>query len=360
VTISRDRIERYALPLILLVAALAGLAHFFDRVCVYHDEIINTYKAQQGIVLDYAKRPLFYLLNFLALNLLGSHPLSLTFLSFLSFLLTTFVIYKIALLQKDSLAFLVAPLMFVFLTWSLTTGISAMPHGHSGLFIALSLWAFFLAWENESLLQTRFLTFTAGFCSGLAAMVHPTAYPFAVALLSLCGIFFVYSFFSKAVLLPFSRKKARTFIYAAIAFVIVLICCDLAYRFLAKASYFSFWISVPEKLADQSTWGKYFEPFNCYFLIIFEHFKAVIYLILFYMTAVVLLYCLRLPERQTELVKRAGNKYLLVTCYTLLLSLLAISIVSWKFERVLVKFAPLMALSFAFIFSFLFSFFKQN
>ena len=52
-------------------AALAALQGFNDRAVIYHDEIINTYKASQTIIADDARRPLFYAFDWLAVRWLG-------------------------------------------------------------------------------------------------------------------------------------------------------------------------------------------------------------------------------------------------------------------------------------------------
>ena len=62
-----------------VIAVLASLGYgFFERVVLFHDEIINTAKASTGHIFDYELRPLFYFLNFASVEVLGNHPLAIS------------------------------------------------------------------------------------------------------------------------------------------------------------------------------------------------------------------------------------------------------------------------------------------
>jgi len=159
---------------VLLGSASAALYGFNNRVVIYHDEIINTYKAGQGIIFDYAQRPLYYLLNHLAVGFFGLDVESLVLLSAILFVATAIALYHTGRTFAGTIPAFLGVATYCTSAIVLEHGIRGMPHMSSALALTLTLC---LVLRGETAIdrrRQRRLYLVGGLMAILAFATHTT------------------------------------------------------------------------------------------------------------------------------------------------------------------------------------------
>jgi hypothetical protein len=154
-----------------LATALFG---FFERYPLYHDEMINTFKAEIGLVFDYALRPLTYGLNYLAYEFFGSSPKSLLLMASFMYSFTGLILYIIGRRHFTVSIGLLCASLFLASPLIVSAGIRSMPHIYSAAFCALSLLVFSRLWTEQGAIKSSYWAILTGVCSVLTVSTHPT------------------------------------------------------------------------------------------------------------------------------------------------------------------------------------------
>lgn len=345
-----------AMPFVIFVISLAlGFFLFFNRYPLYHDEIINTYKANTGLVFDYALRPVFYFMNYLFYHFLGSSPRSLTLGAVFIYTITATLLYLIGQRHFGLLGGFLCSCIFLFMPLVIHTGIRGMPHLPAGLSAVIILFFLSKIYKTSSEKKAGWHTFAIGIFGVISLATHPTmiGISFAILLWAVVGWVFKvrwFRIFYPAVL----KNKHYALLLAAFLGAFALL--NLLYVYFDGHTYVSL-LTAGIGRTNNPAYSGYFQPWYWYLFALIKQFQiiniSVLLFVVYYLIA-------RLAQKSKSNLNSSENSFLFTVLFISLIFLASISLSKWKFERVLVTFVPLYALSAGFIISYIVAWFLKN
>jgi len=267
----------------------------------YHDEIINLWKGSTFHIFDYSLRPLSFLINSIAIRFLGNHPSSLIFLSLFSVLFSCLVMMKTVKLRNNSEMFFFTASM-LGCTIIFTTGVAGMINTLLMGYVCLIMYLYQKISRHS---------FAIGCVTGLGLGLHPT-YIFAMPTLFL--LFFIRN-----------RKDKNEIFRYILGIVTAISIFEVTYLLFKDSSYLGLFFHANKKI---SSIQKYEQPASYYFEIALRNLAAPIIVIIYG----------KIRNRRLDIAASYEN---FVKTMGFILVLIFITMVSWKFERVLLSFIPL-------------------
>jgi len=325
----------YGHIIILLLTFIIGSNGFFDRQPSYHDEIINTGKADIGLIFDYALRPLFYSLNIVWYELFGHHPRSIAFGSLLAYCLCSSCLYYIGKICYGPIAGIACSLSFLGMLIPFVHGIKAIPNLISGSLVLVSVAFFFSSFvKNKTLLYNKNISisaFFAGVFAILALSAHPTAVSYVVSFGSLLVIVLLINHFSKKDFLIEKMPSSGTCISTlAGLFISFLILCVL-YHYFYGTNYLSAFFQVTDRVNVSEKYLKYHQKWYYYFELALEQQMLLLISICVNLTISALLFYYFASSFRTK----PSAIPIVIVGYFLFCSLGLLSCSGWKFDRAL-------------------------
>lgn len=326
--------------IVLLIAIFIGTYGIFDRYLFFHDEIINTYKAHIGLIFDYALRPVFYSFNVIGYKMFGHSPNSLILLSFFCYLIITTIIFAISDRVYGKFAGLLSALVFIFSVIIFHIGIRAMPHMLAGLFSVLSLSFLFI--KNQSVtIKKNYFYFLSGIFSVISLATHPTMLAYLFALNSL--------FFFQSIREFIVSKKIikNCYVWGLFGSFISFVILSVVWFFTYQNHYISGFFSFTNRIWDVQ-YDRYFQPWFFYINSLYANEKISLLLLI----ALMLFSCYYayLFFRRNKFRAILDDiKPVLLVLYVTICSFFLISLATWKFDRVLVSFMPLLSVCIGFL-----------
>ncbi len=334
-------LDRNGATLALALAVLAGFIGFFDRSLNYHDEILNTNKAVEGIVLDYAMRPVFYGLNVVALKVFGNHTYSLVVLSIVSLAITALCVFFTAKRYVGSVAGILSVVALLAPRMARDYGVRAMAHMHAGMFMALSLYFALRCFEEEGVGKRRAFGMAAGLLAIVSFSTHPTMAGYLVGLCTFAAMTWLLG------LTPWTRSGSLVRgiapgLWIAIGLALGLAILVVIYAIWYHEPYFSAWIrfaKVPQGPESQ-------RGFSLYYVRTLLRKGALPFVFLGASLLVAMArHWLRPKAEDAGGVTRSRAFALAMPLYCLIVAAGMASLNQWKHGRLLVSFLPLLALS---------------
>lgn len=346
--VKNDRAEIIGAIVVFSFSVLLGFYGYLDRFAIFHDEIINTFRANEAIIFDYALRPAFYGINFVLYNFFGHSPFSLLIGSMLVYVITTVMLFIIGTRSCNVICGFACAILYMTSPLVLDLGIRGMPHIYAGLGATSVLFFFVLYSGKEKGAIKNVWAVLAGASLSIALMLHPTMLGFVAicfGLLCLLSLFsFLYQRHAQTQLAVLANSHLM-----ALSFVITFLIANVLYWYFYGKTYVVAFLDILRK-TQEDEFARYHQPFDWYFIRIFDEFFWVLialsFLIIFKI-AVVLWNRLRGSKRNWSLANVVSKTpfYAAVFSSICVMSIGAISLNDWKFDRVLVSFVPLAALS---------------
>ncbi len=335
-------IDRHGPVIAVGIAFMGGLVGLFNRSLGFHDEIINTNKAIEGVVLDYAMRPVFYGLNALALQFFGNHTYALVMLSLVSLILTALLLYHICTRYFSSRVGLLCVVAFIGISMVRSFGVRAMPNGHAGMFMLVSLCLALACFDAQLPCRQRILGFAAGLMAIISFATHPTMAGYLVALCSWAGLTWLLSLSSRTKESSLARPLRQT-LWIAIGVVTGIGTLMLIYALWYHQSYFSAWwhfASIPQ--------GSEAERGISLFCVRTLLWKGALPAFLLVSSLLIVAARRFAPSTKGEETARTKQSFVLaMVLYCLVVGMAMISLNQWKHQRIIYSYVPLLALSFA-------------
>ncbi len=336
-------IERHGSALVIGIGVIACLVGLFDRGLVFHDEIINTNKALEFVVLDYAMRPVFFLLNILALKLFGNHTYALVMMSTVSVVITSLCLYQISRRYISASMGLMCVVAYVGVNMVRFWGVRAMAHGHGGMFMMVSLYLALLCFDAKSPNRQRWLGLGAGFVAMVSFSTHPTLAGYVVALCSWAGITWLAGFSEKTRHSVITRPL-RPMLWIGIGVALSIILLIVIYAIWYHESYFTAWwkfASIPQGTEKD-------RGFSLYYVTTMLWRAALPSAFLLLSLGIVGIGKSTRTEKHKTIGSSARSFAMYMSLYCLVITVAMTSLNQWKHGRILVSYLPLLALSFAF------------
>lgn len=343
---SRPAVPWWETLAVVLLAGFGSLWRFEERTVLYFDEVINSAKAGDGLIFDYSLRPVFYGLNRLAWVVVGEDFGSLRLVALVCYVATAYLVFRAGWGLAGRECAWAAFLAFAYSHLVLLQGIRGMPHLPGGFWLTLSLLLWVLSEEKALSPPTRWW---CGFGAGVAAVVavgcHPTVLPFLgpLGLWSLAAIF---------------RDASRPLRFKAVAgtgpFGLLLGLGASFVLFVAvlmgagQGFYFSSLTRGIGVVQTEERYSFYYEPWYFYFREIGEDPTLLVLLGLAVLVGVAFL-AFAGVGRRAPLREHGARWRTAFLVGASLLCLAVISALSWKFERVLVAYVPLLSLTGAYV-----------
>lgn len=323
--------------LVVGIALLAGLTGLFSRSVAYHDEVINTAKATNGVVLDYAMRPAFFLINRFALKTFGNHTYALVIISVLSLVITALFLYYICTRYFRPSVGLLCVVAYVGINMVRHSGVRAMAHTHAGMFMVVSLYFALICFTDKTARKQRVFGFAAGLFAIVSFSTHPTMAGYLVALCSWAGITWLLGL-SKFTASSVFARPLRPMLWTAIGVVTGILSLLLIYALFYHESYFAAWIRFAK--IPQGTEAE--REFSLYYVRLLLTKSAV--LVPFLLASIAVLTARRLAKKS-----KLGTSpvALALPLFCLIVGMAMISLNQWKHGRIVLSYLPLIALSFA-------------
>jgi len=333
--------------IIFLVAMALGFFLFFNRYPLFHDEIINTYKAHTGLVFDYALRPVFYFLNYLFYHFLGNAPRSLTVAAVIYYAITAALLYAIGQRHFGLLGGFLCSFIFMFLPLVIHMGIRGMPHLPAGMFSVFMIYFLSKIFRISSGKMAGWYMFTIGIFGVVTLATHPTmiGISFALFLWAFVGWAFKGKWFTVFYPEILNRKH---FFRLLVSFISAFVLLNLLYLYFDGRSYISILLAGITR-TNNPVYSGYFQPWYYYLNKILLHGKVINISLLF---IVGYYFIVRLMHRSKSAPDSSQRNFLFTVLVATVIFLVFISLSKWKFERVFVSFIPFYALSAGLIISF--------
>jgi len=329
------------MPFVTFILAFAlGFYLFFVRYPIFHDEIINTYKASTGLIFDYALRPVFYFLNYIFYHFLGGSPRSLTVAAVFYFAVTAMMLY----LSGSKFYGLAGGLLcsFIFMSYPMViqSGIRGMPHLPAGMFSALLLYFLSVIFTSSSAKKSALIVIAIGITGVIMLATHPTMMGIAFALVvwALIGWIFNGRYFS--IFYPGILKR-RHYVLLFATLVVSLSVLNILYLYFDGRSYVSILLAGIGK-TNNSVYSGYHQPWFWYFTTLAKQGNPMNILL---PLLILCFFLLVFAERRKTEWTSPTLKFIFTVLVTGMIFLISISMSKWKFERVLVSFSPFYALS---------------
>jgi hypothetical protein len=328
---------------VFFIALATALFGFFERYPLYHDEMINTFKAEIGLVFDYALRPLTYALNHFAYEFFGSSPKSLLLIAAIMYAFTGLNLYLVGRRHFTIWVGLLCASLFLASPLIIYAGIRSMPHIYSAAFSSLTLLVFSKLWTEQDATKSTFWAAFSGLCCVLTVSTHPTMLGMFVVFMAwaISGLAIRKYIFSS--LFPeniSNRSLSIMFVSGSVAFLILNVIYKVEY-----GSYYTDILNSGFSKIDQLKFDSYKEPWYAYLIMIADRHKFAAY---FSVICVAIILPISLFKNRFSKLLTSDNHNV---AFTLLVSLFSIgflaslSLASWKFDRILVGYFPIMMLS---------------
>ncbi len=334
-------IERHGSALVIGIGVLACLVGLFDRGLVFHDEIINTNKALESVVLDYAMRPVFFLLNITALKLFGTHTYALVMMSAVSVVITSLCLYQISRRYISASMGLLCVVAYLGVNMVRFWGVRGMAHGHGGMFMMVSLYLALLSFDAKSATKQRWFGLAAGFVAMVSFSTHPTLAGYVVALCSWAGITWLASLSEKTQHGVVARPL-RPMLWIGIGVVLSIVLLMGIYAIWYHESYFTAWwkfASIPQGTEED-------RGFSLYYVTTMLWRAALPSAFLLLSLGIV---GISKSTRTKQVIGSPARRFAMyMSLYCLVITVAMTSLNQWKHGRILVTYLPLLALSFAF------------
>lgn len=324
------------LYLSLLLATGVAFFGFFDRYPLFHDEIINTFKANHEVVFDYAARPLYYALNIVAYEFFGYSPRSLVFASCVCFIITALFVYLIGvLLLSPFVGFLLASL-YVLFPVIYQSGLRGMPHVAAGTLVVACIWAYLKALDPETHHVRRYAIF-AGIFSVASIAMHITNIAFYVSFMTatFASLLFLWRLKIRS---PQNASSVVVPLLTIVSSGMSFIVYAISYKIFYGTNFVSLFLWGMSRVSDSGFQPHYQEPWYFYFHNV--TFSEPYFVALLVVSMLVLSSLFFFSSKQTAESRKAVWMVFAI-CYTTLLTTVILSSVKWKFDRVLVGFLPL-------------------
>ncbi len=343
---SADLFQSFVIGLaVFILGIVISLYGFFERYPLYHDEMINAYKAEIGLVFDYALRPLTYWFNLFAYEYFGASPKSLLLMACTMYSLTGLFLYLAGLKNFGVIIGVFCGFFFLLSPLILQAGIRSMPHIYSAAFSSMFLYVFSAFWHEKGQNKAAVYAFLSSIFCLLTIYSHPTMVGFLIVLFlwAFYGVFFREFLFS--MLYPENISK-RSLIIMLVSGLVLFVVFNFKFQIESEKgeTYIEALVSLLTKI-DKDEWSLYQGPWYEYAIMLFnQHPIAVIFFggAFLALTPFVLINFKHF--RLTE--ESRGSIQLAVFIGLFSLAILAsLSLASWKFDRVLVGFYPIMILS---------------
>ena len=327
----------------IAIAVLGCLVGLFDRSLAFHDEIINTNKALESVVLDYAMRPVFFLLNIVALKLFGNHTYSLVIMSVMSVTITALVLYQICTRYLSASMGVLCVVAYVGVNMVRYWGVRAMAHGHAGMFMMVSIYLALRCFDANDPRKQRWFGALAGLMAMVSFSTHPTLAGYVVALCSWAGITWIAS------LSQFSRSSVisrplRPTLWIGIGVVLGLVILMIVYAFWYHESYFTAWwkfARIPQGTEEAREYSLYYVG-----TMLWRGALPSVFLILSFL--IVGIHAITTTGKSKAVGSSTRRFAMYMSLYCLVITVAMSSLNQWKHGRILVSYVPLLALSFAF------------
>lgn len=347
---------RDSMPFVIFIFALAmGLFLFFDRYPLFHDEIINTYKASTGLIFDYALRPVFYFLNYLFYHFLGNSPISLTLAAVMYYALTASLLYSIGQRNFGLLGGFLSSFLFMFMPLVIHTGIRGMPNLPAGLMSVLIMYFLSRIFNTSSeTLSSRYML-TIGCLNVIMFATHPTMMGVSAAILLWAGVGLAFNGRYFSIIYPDVLKR-KHYALLLVSFFVTFVLLNLLFIFFQGHSYISLFLSGISK-TNNPLYSGYFQPWYWYFTALIKNGNMIN--VVFLLIMVYFIFTLLVGRKK-------ANKYspsigfVVIVLLTSLIFIITISLNKWKFDRVLVSFIPFYALSVGLVLSYVITWFIKN
>jgi hypothetical protein len=334
-------IHRLALLAVVVVAFLAAFIGFFDRFPIFHDEIINTYKANIGLIFDYALRPMFYALNYLAYHLFGHAPRSLSFSAALCFIFTTVLLFKTASSSTGTVAGVATASIFLATPLATSIGLAAMPHLYAGCLAVLTVQLIFLASTRSSSWSSAGLMLVAGPAAVAMVATHPTMLGVLLPLVILLTAALI---LRRTTLFSVDQNITPSSYFAFIfASGLAFAALETLTAAVYGKGYIEAYLAAEEKI-NLEAFSRYFKPWYWYVAWLLNNQLLLLGLVL--LCVIYLASGLR-REGTTRIAGSVNFAWPVLGfswCLTFMF-LAALSAAPWKFERVLVSWIPLASLA---------------
>lgn len=329
--------------LVLLLTIGVTFYGFFDRYPIFHDEIINTYKAQTADIFNYALRPTFYFINYLSYHYFGNRVESLTFAAALAFILTVLIAYKILLDWNAQIAGLISVVMLLFSPYVTNLAIRGMAHIYVGLFSVILLYLVSVALKAQNRKARTLLLLSAGCIANMMLGSHPTALGFFVAIVAwgVGGATLKHKTRDRIYPTEFERRDYWILLSSTILFFAVL---NILFHTFYGKTYFEQFISLNLKITSQE-FGHYFQPWYWYL----NYFFSKSWPFLGALSIAVCAWLITKSRRKYGNSENDGTflKFCTLIWLLILTETAALSLATWKFDRVLVGFIPVISIGIA-------------
>ncbi|PKO70589.1 MAG: hypothetical protein CVU22_00315 [Betaproteobacteria bacterium HGW-Betaproteobacteria-16] len=329
--------------LVLLLTIGVTFYGFFDRYPIFHDEIINTYKAQTADIFNYALRPTFYFINYLSYHHFGNRVESLTFAAALAFILTVLLVYKILLDWNAQVAGLISVVMLLFSPYVTNLAIRGMAHIYVGLFSVIFLYLVSVALKAQKRKARTLLLLSAGCSANMMLGSHPTALGFFVAIVAwgVGGATLKHKTRDRIYPTEFERRDYWILLSSTILFFSAL---NILFHTFYGKTYFEQFINLNLKITSQE-FDHYFQPWYWYLNYFFSKSWP-------FLGALSIAVCAWLIAKSRRKYSDSENddtfvKFCALVWLLILTETAALSLATWKFDRVLVGFIPVISIGIA-------------
>lgn len=345
-----------AMPFFILIISMAlGFFLFFDRYPIFHDEIINTYKASTGLVFDYAMRPVYYSLNYFFYHFLGGSPRSLTIAALVYYAITASLLFSIGQRHVGLLGGLLCSIIYMFMPLVIHTGIRGMPHLPAGLMAIVILNFISKLFESPSDRSAVWYMMAIAIFSILMLATHPTMMGFFIATLLWAVAGFLFSGRYYRLFYPDVLKR-KHFAIILISSIVTFALLNLSYRYFDGRYYLLLFLKAITNTNNTHLFPGT-QPWFWYFSALIRHGSFInIIVILFVVGFFISIWSIK---GQLDL-QSPSLRFLIISWASSLIFIVSISFINLKFERVFVSFIPFYALSAGLTMSYIARWFIKN
>lgn len=330
---STNKRGRWLVSLLAMAVVASLLYRFFDRVAVFHDQLINTGRVGVEAICNYAVRPLFYSLLKLYVFIGGTDMRSIAFAGFLICGMIAWMQYRRSLTWFGWAGALSSVCVCVWMGWLYPIGTTGMPHIYPGLFGMIAFFVLHDAMARQSRKGIAMATFSVWL--GLAC--HPTGIAYVGAFYLLLGSWILYLGLREKV--P-TRRMIGWALPAVVVGVLSLSILEGVYRIWGAKGYVAFWVGTLNKVQQNDDFSRYHAPVSFYVEALFARYWLLIALAVVLTVVSGLIRWVGKGRNEHGSVKFPGELVLSLFFYAL--AVVAVySISSWRLERVLVGFCAL-------------------
>jgi len=256
------------------------------------------------------------------------------------FLVGGWYAYQYSVKRWGRLAAISSIAAYTWLGWAYLFGLGALPNMMPGVFV-VAAWFNYQAEDAETLGRYRILVIAALLWA--AILWHPTAVAMVVAFCFVIGINLLRCLYIGRVT---RGQFFRQILVWVVGFLSLIAITEVIYQVLDDRSFIGSWISLLNKTSALK-YERYFQPFSFYFALLWE--RMWLPLVVLVVLWILVVFNLLLSKDQ----QRGGSIFHLQLrderCAQLvgiaLISLTILSLEKWKFDRVMVAFAPIVVLA---------------